>query len=111
MQVERGKETQVRGNKRAGKELIGWDAHWEQGGANEADMRQVWMENQTWEEQRNTGEQQKGQGKGQRREVKRKTKTQTMTIMMYIASIFSGDWVAAFKSQTVALFSSLICIT
>lgn len=49
MQVERGKETQVRGNKRAGKELIGWDAHWERGGANEADMRQVWRKNQTWD--------------------------------------------------------------
>lgn len=44
----------------------------EQGGANEADTRQVWRENQTGEEQRNTGEQEEGREKGQGLEVKSK---------------------------------------
>ena len=30
-----------RGNKRAVKELINWEKHWEQGRANEADTRRV----------------------------------------------------------------------
>lgn len=33
--------------------------HWEQGSVNEADVRQMWGENSTREENRNTGEQEK----------------------------------------------------
>ena len=46
--MESGGETQVRGvsggNKRAGKELISWEEHWEHGWAIEGDAAQVFRE-------------------------------------------------------------------